>query len=194
MDSDQRGSGGSGTMIGPTRATQAVRKWGKPVNLISVNTYWTLWLLTHLLLAVALLGSLTHQAVSVMMPVRKAAGPAGFVTRFRSVPAAGYATAVCILWVLTFIVGSYIYTKYRIYVRIPLEQATYWKTQGFFDFKEHVASIGLVLLPAYWFFWKNAQSPEYDTPRRMVTVFLALACWFLFIVGHVLNNSRGFAS
>ena len=39
--------------------------------------------------------------------------------------------------------GSYIYTKYRIYVRIPIEQAGYWKTQGFFEFKEHVATIGL---------------------------------------------------
>ena len=45
------------------------------------------------------------------------------MTRFRAVPAAGYATAVCVLWVLTFIVGSYIYTKYRIYIRIPIEQA-----------------------------------------------------------------------
>src|SRR5262249_48374046 len=90
-------------------------------------------------LAVALLGALTHQAVSAVMPVRQVAGPGGFVTRFRAVPAAGYATAICVLWILTFIVGSYIYTKYRIYIRIPIEQAGYWKTQGFFDFKEHVA-------------------------------------------------------
>jgi hypothetical protein len=164
------------------------------MGLISVNTFWTLWLLVHLLLSVALIGALTHQAVSVTMPVRKAVGPGGFVTRFRAVSAPGYATAVCILWVLTFLVGSFIYTKYRIYVRIPIEQAGYWKTQGFFDFKEHVASIGLVLLSAYWFFWKNAQNPEYDTPRKMLTVVLAVACWFLFIVGHVLNNTRGFGS
>ena len=81
------------------------------------------------------------------------------MTRFRAVPAAGYATAVCVMWVLTFIVGSFIYIKYRTYIRIPIEQAGHWKTQGFFDFKEHIASIGLVLLPAYWFFWKNAQQP-----------------------------------
>src|SRR5262249_49736964 len=116
------------------------------------------------------------------------------VTRFRAVPAAGYATAICVLWILTFIVGSYIYTKYRIYIRIPIEQAGYWKTQGFFDFKEHVASIGLALLPAYWYFWKNAQNPEYDTARKMVTVYLAVACWFLFLVGHVVNNVRGFGT
>ena len=161
---------------------------------ISVNTYWTLWLLVHLILAVTLLGSLTRQAVAVAIPVRKAATGAGFITRFRAVPAPGYATAVCILWVLMFIVGSYIYTKYRIYIRIPIEQAGYWKTQGFFDFKEHMVAIGLTLLPAYWFFWKNAKSPEYDSARRWTTVVLACICWFAFIVGHILNNTRGFAS
>jgi hypothetical protein len=162
------------------------------MDIISVGAFWTIWLLVHLLFAVGLLGALTHQAMSVALPVRRAAG--GIVTRFRAVPAPGYATAVCVLWVLTFIVGSYIYTKYRIFVRIPLEQSGYYKTQGFFDFKEHVASLGLVLLPGYWYLWKNAQNPEYDTARKMVTVVLAVMCWFLFIVGHVLNNTRGFGS
>ena len=82
------------------------------------------------------------------------------MTRFRAVPAAGYAHAVCVLWVLTYFVGAFIYTKYRIYIRIPLEAGHYYKTGGFFDFKEHVSSIGLVLLPAYWYFWKNAQNPH----------------------------------
>ena len=162
------------------------------MDLITVNAFWTIWLLVHLLLAVALIGALTHQAVSVMMPVRQVAGTGGFVTRFRAVSGAGYATAVCVLWVLTFIVGSYIYTKYRIYIRIPIEQAHLWKTQGFFDYKEHVVSIGLMLLPAYWYFWKNAHNREYDTART--TVVLALTCWFAFLVGHVLNNTRGFGS
>ena len=114
------------------------------MEIISVSTFWTIWLLVHLMLSVALIGALTHQAVSVAMPVRKIAGPAGFVTRFRAVPAPGYAFAVCVLWVLTFLVGSFIYVKYRIYIRIPIEQAGHWKTQGFFDFKEHIASIGLM--------------------------------------------------
>jgi hypothetical protein len=162
------------------------------MQVISVGTFWTLWLLLHLLFAVGLLGALTHQAMAAVLPVRRAAG--GIVTRFRAVSAPGYATAVCVLWILTFIVGSYIYTKYRIFVRIPLEQSGYYKTQGFFDFKEHVATLGLVLLPGYWYLWKNAQNPEYDSARKMVTLVLAVMCWFLFIVGHVLNNTRGFGS
>jgi hypothetical protein len=161
-------------------------------GLISTNTFWTIWLFIHLILAVGLLGALTHQAMAAAMPARQAAG--GIVTRFRSVPAAGYATAVCVLWVLTFLVGSFIYTKYRIYIRVPIEAGHYYKTGGFFDFKEHVATLGLVLLPAYWFFWKNAQNPQYDNARKGVTLVLAVMCWFLFIVGHVLNNTRGFGS
>ena len=161
-------------------------------GIISTNTFWTLWLLVHLILALGLLGAISHQAMAVALPVHKPA--AGIVTRYRAVPAAGYATAVCVLYVITFFLGSFIYTHYRIAVRIPLELGHYYKTGGFFDIKEHVATLGLVLLPAYWLFWKNAQSPEYDNARKGVTLVLAAMVWFLFIVGHVLNNTRGFGS
>ena len=161
---------------------------------IPVNTFWTIWLLVHLLLAVALIGALTHQAVAVMMPVRQVAGTRRLRDALPRGAGAGYATAVCVLWVLTFIVGL-VHLHQVPHLHPDSDRAgRLWKTQGFFDFKEHVASIGLMLLPAYWYFWKNAQNPEYDTARKVVTVYLALACWFLFIVGHVLNNTRGFGS
>lgn len=159
--------------------------------MISVNTYWTILLIIHGLLAIALIGALTHQAVSVMMPVRQAAG--NFVDRFRAVNGAGYATAVCVIWLLTFLMGSYIYTKYRVYIRIPMEQDGYWRGVGFFDFKEHMVTLGLLMLPAYWFFWQNAQNPQYDGARKGTTVMVAAIAWFVFLVGHVLNNIRGFA-
>ena len=111
-------------------------------DFISVNTFWTILLIVHGLLAVALLGR-AHASGRGRADAGAAERPAGFVTRFRAVPAAGYATAVCVLWVLTFIMGAWIYTKYRIYIRIPIEQAGHWKTQGFFELKEHVASIGI---------------------------------------------------
>lgn len=164
--------------------------------IISVNTFWTILLIIHGLLAIALLGAITHQATSVLMPVRAPVGADGpsFVTRFRSVHGAGYATAVCVMYILTFIMGAWIYTKYRIYIRIPIEQAGFWKTQGFFDFKEHVTTIGLVMLPIYWYFWKNARNTEFDAARKWTTVVLAAMVWFVFLVGHVLNNTRGFGS
>jgi hypothetical protein len=169
-------------------------EWRKAAmgGFISVQTFWTLWLFVHLILALGLLGAITHQAMAVALPVRKPI--TGIVSRFRAVPAAGYATAVCVLYVLTFCVGSFIYPQYRVAIRIPLEAEHYYKTGGFFDFKEHVATLGLVLLPAYWLFWKNVRSSEYDNARRGVTIVLAVIVWFLFIVGHVLNNTRGFAS
>jgi len=159
---------------------------------ISVTTFWSILFIVHALFAVTLLGALTHQAVSVLMPVRQPA-TANFVTRFRAVQGAGYATAICVLWVITFLLGAWIYIKYRVAIRIPLERAGFWKTQGFFDMKEHVVSVGLALLPAYWFLWKN-KSPEYDHVRKWVTVLLAALCWFAFLVGHVVNNTRGFGS
>src|ERR1700688_491300 len=55
-------------------------------GLVSTNTFWSLWLFVHLILAVGLLGALTHQAMAVALPVRPPAG--GIVTRFRAVPAA----------------------------------------------------------------------------------------------------------
>jgi hypothetical protein len=159
---------------------------------ISVRTFWTILFIVHALFAVALLGALTHQAVSVLMPVRQAASP-GFVTRFRAVQGAGYATAICVLWVITFLMGAWIYVKYRTQIRIPLERASFWKTQGVFELKEHLVTIGLGLLPAYWFLWKN-KAPEYESARKWVTVVLAAFCWYAFLVGHIVNNVRGFGS
>jgi hypothetical protein len=166
------------------------------LDYISVNTYWTILFTCHALLAVALLGALTHQAASVLMPVRQPATPGGpsFTERFRAVHGPGYAVAVCVLWIVTFFFGAWIYTKYRMYVRIPIEQEGFWKTQGVFELKEHVASIGLGLLPIYWLFWKDARNPEYDSPRKWLTVTLAAFCWFIFLTGHVVNNVRGFGS
>jgi hypothetical protein len=160
--------------------------------MISTNTFWTILLVVHGLLAIALLGALTHQAASVLMPVRQAAG--NFVGRFRAVNGAGYASAVCVMWLLTFVMGAWIYTKYRVYVRIPLEQEGYWKTVGFFDFKEHMVTLGTVMLPIYWYLWRNANDHEYDNARKGVTVVVAAICWFVFLVGHVLNNARGFGT
>src|SRR5262245_31489822 len=164
------------------------------LDYIDVNTYWSILFIIHALLAVALLGALTHQAMSVLMPVRQGGGASGFVTRFRAVQGAGYATAVCVLWIVTFFFGAWIYTKYRMYVRIPIEQEGHWKTQGIFELKEHLVAIALGLLPIYWYFWKNARDPEYDSPRRWLTVTLAAFCWFAFLTGHIVNYVRGFGS
>jgi hypothetical protein len=77
---------------------------------------------------------------------------------------------------------------------MPIEEMGFWKTQGLFEMKEHMATIGLGLLPAYWYFWKNARNAEFDSVRKCLTVTLAGMGWFIFLTGHVVNNVRGFGS
>ena len=163
------------------------------LDYIDVTTFWTILLVVHALFAVALLGALTHQAVAVLGPVRSGSAP-GFVTRFRSVSPRSYAGVVCVLWLLAFIFGSIIYTKYRIYVRIPIEQQGLYKTLGAFELKEHLVTIGVGLLPIYLYLWHNARNAGYDSSRKWLTIVLAAICWYGFLTGHVLNNVRGFGS
>ena len=59
----------------------------------------TVLLIVHGLLAVALLGAITHQALSVWAPARKPA--ASFVGRFRGVSGAFYTNAIIVLFVVT---------------------------------------------------------------------------------------------
>src|ERR1700687_2087082 len=104
-------------------------------DIVSVRTFWRILLFVHFMLAVGLLAAITLQAVAVMIPVRQAAG--NFIRRLRPGPAASYAAAIIILYVPTFLLGAWIYVKYRTYVRIPMEQSARWWTVGSFELKEH---------------------------------------------------------
>jgi hypothetical protein len=151
---------------------------------------WTALLIVHGLLAVALLGALTHQVLSVWAPARKPA--VSFVGRFRAVPGAGYANAIVVLYLLTALLGAVIYAEYRISVRTVLQQLEMRSAEGAFELKEHFAAIGLGLLPVYWYYWRQPLAPGHARTRAMLTSILAFTVWFSFLVGHVLNNIRGF--
>jgi hypothetical protein len=160
-------------------------------SVIREDTFWKILLFIHFLLAVGLLAAVTLQAVAVLMPARQVAG--GFIDR-SPVPAASYAALIAVVYVLQALMGAWIYIKYRTYVRIPMEQLRHFWTVGSFELKEHVVTMGMGLLPAYWYFWRQPLSVEYDNIRRWVTVFLALSVWYSFIVGHVANDFRGVGS
>ena len=151
----------------------------------------TVLLIVHGLLAVALLGAITHQAVSAWAPARKPAG--SFVGRFRSVPAPSYANAIVVLYVLTFVLGGFVYAWYRIEVRTVVEQLGLWAQNGSFELKEHFAAVGLAILPAYWHYWRQPPAGETRT-RAILTAILAFIVWWNFLVGHILNNIRGFGA
>jgi hypothetical protein len=148
----------------------------------------TILLILHGLLAVALLGAITHQAFST---TRRTSAARTFVGRFRSVGAAGYTNAIIILFVVTSIFGALLYPPYRLDVRPTLEDLDMRAANGVFEIKEHLAAIGLGLLPAYWFFWRAPLTPEGMVARRYLTWILAFVIWWNFLVGHVLNNIRG---
>jgi hypothetical protein len=154
--------------------------------------FWTTLLIIHGLLAVTLLGAITHQAVALWLPVRAKMG--SFVGRFRAVPSTSYVGAIIVLYVLTFILGAWIYTHYRFTARLALEQLRFFKTVGVFEMKEHLATIGLMLLPAYWAFWRSPLSDDFAKARRQLTLFLAILVWANFLIGHIANNARGFGS
>ena len=160
-------------------------------SVIREDTFWKILLFVHFLLAVGLLAAVTLQAVAVLMPARQVAG--GFIDR-SPVPAASYATLVAVVYLLQALMGAWVYIKYRTYVRIPMEELRHFWTVGSFELKEHVVTMGLGLLPAYWYFWQQPASEEYAAVRRWVTIFLALCVWYSFVVGHVANDFRGVGS
>lgn len=149
----------------------------------------TILFVFHGLCAVLLIGAVTHQAMAVWWPVTS--GSPHFVTRFRAVNGRNYVNAIIILFIVTFIFGAVVYPVYRIGARIYMENLKLSAAVGSFEMKEHLASFGLALLPAYWFYWRNPQAPETATPRKILTLMIAIAVWSSFLIGYVLNNIRG---
>jgi len=150
---------------------------------------WIALVITHGLLAFLLLGAVTHQVVSVLVPAR--AGAANFVARFRAVGSANYANAIIVLYLVTAALGSYIYTNYRISARLILEQGHYWKSFGAFEIKEHLIAIGLAILPAYWYFWRQPLDETDALTRKLLTVLIGFIVWWAFLAGHIANNIPG---
>ena len=125
---------------------------------------WSILLIIHGILAVFLLGAITHQAVGAAWPVAKRAP--GFFNALRSVNGMSYTNAVMVLFVVTFIIGTIIYPTYRVNVRTVLQEYHDYKPEGSFELKEHFLSLGLMLLPAYWFFWRRPSEQSADAGRR----------------------------
>ena len=121
----------------------------------------TALLIIHGLVAVALLGAITHQTLATWAPAR--ARPGSFFGRFRAVPSASFANAIVVLYAVSALLGGIVYLYFRVDIRPELERAGHWQALGLFDLKEHFVSIGLALLPAYWVCWRQ---PRADEPAR----------------------------
>jgi hypothetical protein len=150
----------------------------------------TVLVIIHGLVAVALLGAITHQTLSAWAAA--GARPGSFFGRFRTVPSAAFANAVIILYAITAALGAVVYLYFRVDVRPALEQANHWELLGFFDLKEHFIAIGLALLPAYFVCWRHPRADESTLARTALTSILAFIVWWSFLIGHIMNNVKGF--
>jgi hypothetical protein len=152
----------------------------------------TFLLILHSLVGVALLGSVTHQSVSML---RSASAPAtasvrtgSFVDRYTGVQQKAFTVTIIVLYLAQLMLGAAIYPAYRLQVRIPFEEMSLGWAIGVFELKEHFAGIGVGILPLYYFTWKT---PGRRRDRIAITFLLVFIVWWAFLVGHVLNNIRG---
>jgi hypothetical protein len=148
----------------------------------------TFLVILHGLLAVVLLGSITHQAVSVAWPSRS---KSGIFNSFRAVSGSAYTNANIVLYLATATLGGIIYPVYRVAVRTYLENARLNSAVGSFELKEQFIAIGLGMLPLYWLLWRRPPEAGARPARIAVTLVFAFIVWYGFLVGHVLNNIRG---
>ena len=148
----------------------------------------TFLLIIHGLLAVVLLGGITHQAMSVAWPSRS---KQGIVSSFRAVSGSVYTNANVVLYLVTATLGGTIYPVYRVGVRTYLENARLYPAVGSFEIKEQFISVGLGMLPLYWMLWRRPPEDGTRSARLAVTLIFCFIVWYGFLVGHVLNNIRG---
>lgn len=116
-------------------------------------------LIVHSLLAVALLGAITHQTISTWVPASCGAADS-FIARMRAVPPTSYVNAVLVLYALTALLGAIIYPSYRLNVRIVLEQMQLYIPNGAFELKEHFVALGLGMLRPIGIFGAPPMSPS----------------------------------
>jgi len=149
-----------------------------------------LLLILHGLVAIGLLGAITHQAFSVAKQGPSAA-PRSFVGRFRGVNPPTFTGVIVVLFVAATLLGALLYPRYRVDVRPALEDLQLRAANGVFESKEHFAAVGLGLLPAYWWYWRLPHAVERAATRKYLTWILAFIVWWNFLAGQVLNNIKG---
>jgi hypothetical protein len=149
----------------------------------------TCLLILHCLVAVALLGAITYQAIAVRG--RAGNGKRSFGARYGAVDAGAYAGAVVVLFAVATLIGASLYPSYRMLVHPILELKNLRAANGAFELKEHFAALGLLMLPAYWAAWRKPLVPEYAAARVGLTWLLAAIVWWNFLIGDILNNIKG---
>jgi hypothetical protein len=142
----------------------------------------------HGLAAVLLLGAISHQTIGVCAP--RIPQDYGFLRRLTKVHGASYTNAVIVLYLIVIVGGGIIYPSYVLDVKGSLNDARMLSAIGAFEIKEHLAVVGLALLPTYWYFWRDSV-PVNTLSRRLNTAVVCGIVWWSFLIGHILNNIKG---
>ena len=150
----------------------------------------TTLLILHGLVAVALIGAITHQGLATFGP--PSAKPHSFFGRFRAMPGAGFTNAIVVLYLISVLLGAVVYLYFKVDIQPNLERDRHWHAMGFFDLKEDFIAIGLGVLPAYRFCWRQPVNSQNHQIHAALTLLLAFIVWWAFLVGHVMNNIGGF--
>lgn len=145
-------------------------------------------LIIHGLIAVVLLGGITHQTAAACWPAKS---KGSFLASFRSVAGARYTTVNIVLYIVAATLGAIVYPTYRLAVRPYFESAQLWTINGTFEVKEQFVTVGLGVLPFYWWVWRNPLDSKLAVARTAVTAMLCFIVWYSFLVGHVVMNVRG---
>lgn len=147
--------------------------WGKPL------------LILHALIAILLLGSMTHH-VLIVVPYLW-----GKFTKLKLEKI--YVKVAFVAYLLTFLVGALIYPNYRYHVRAQyFDSHLPWAAQ-LFDMKEHWAGLGLALFIGFYVISRVIQ-PQSD--RAMLGVYawlsvtLTVIVWFNVLSGLILVSYR----
>jgi hypothetical protein len=140
-------------------------------------------------MAVLLIGAITHQTIGVWKS--KPVPSSTFFQSLVNVRGMTYVNAIVILYVLTAILGAIVYPRYVLDVKGSLTDAVMNSAIGAFEVKEHVAIVGLAMLPSYWYLWKKVPATEQKLSRQLNTTLIAFLVWISFFVGHILNNIKG---
>jgi len=130
-------------------------------------------------LAIARLGRCTHQAMAD--PDAGARSGSGFVTRFSRCSRGRYAAQSASYGYLTFLMGAWIYTKYRIYVRIPIGRPSTGKPKALGRIEGTFRDARPRFRPMYGYSGRTLTTADRTALRKSVTA-CGLLCFQLFVV------------
>ena len=150
----------------------------------------TALLIVHGLFAVALIGSVSHQAIAATLKYSGIRGRPS-LARLRASDPNVYSSAVTILFLAVAIMGAILYPQYRLTVRPFVQSMDLRAANGAFELKEHFSALGVLMLPAYWAVWRQSRDKENQTARLWLTWLMAGFVWWNFIAGQLLVAIKG---